>query len=97
MFHRVRKPMQNSFVESFTGRLCDECLNENPFADLYKARQIIEKWRDGLQHQLPAHEPQGTHADRVRNPPKLKSQTQTDFIFKRRKSGWGCIHALVRI
>jgi putative transposase len=39
------KPMQNGFVESFNGRLRDECLNEHLFANLKQARQIIEEWR----------------------------------------------------
>ena len=39
------KPMQNGFVESFNGRLRDECLNEHLFANLKEARQIIEAWR----------------------------------------------------
>ena len=39
------KPMQNGFVESFNGRLRDECLNEQLFTNLAEARQIIEEWR----------------------------------------------------
>jgi putative transposase len=39
------KPMQNGFVESFNGRLRDECLNEHLFTSLIEARQIIEEWR----------------------------------------------------
>jgi putative transposase len=39
------KPMQNGFVESFNGRLRDECLNEHLFANLNEARHIIEEWR----------------------------------------------------
>ena len=39
------KPMQNGFVESFNGRLRDECLNEHLFSSLKEARQIIEAWR----------------------------------------------------
>ena len=37
--------MQNGFVESFNGRLRDECLNDHLFANLKQARQIIEEWR----------------------------------------------------
>jgi len=37
--------MQNGFVESFNGRLRDECLNEHLFNNLNEARQIIEAWR----------------------------------------------------
>ena len=39
------QPMQNGFVESFNGRLRDECLNEHLFTNLGEARQIIEEWR----------------------------------------------------
>ena len=39
------KPTQNSFIESFNGRLRDECLNEHLFANLAEARRIIEAWR----------------------------------------------------
>jgi putative transposase len=39
------KPMQNGFVESFNGRLRDECLNEHLFTNLKEARRIIEEWR----------------------------------------------------
>jgi putative transposase len=39
------KPMQNGFVESFNGRLRDECLNEHLFISLDEAREIIEAWR----------------------------------------------------
>lgn len=40
------KPMQNGFVESFNGRLRDECLNEHLFTSYRHAREIIEDWRD---------------------------------------------------
>lgn len=39
------KPMQNGFVESFNGRLRDECLNEHLFHSYRHAREIIEAWR----------------------------------------------------
>jgi putative transposase len=39
------KPMQNAFVESFNGRLRDECLNEHVFTSLDEARRIVEAWR----------------------------------------------------
>lgn len=40
------KPMQNGFVESFNGRLRDECLNEHLFTSYRHAREIIEDWRN---------------------------------------------------
>ena len=39
------KPVQNAFVESFNGRLRDECLNQHWFRSLADARQIVEEWR----------------------------------------------------
>jgi len=39
------KPVQNAFVESFNGRLRDECLNEHVFRSLTEARRIVEAWR----------------------------------------------------
>ena len=39
------KPMQNGFVESFNGRLRDECLNEHLFRSFAHARETIETWR----------------------------------------------------
>ncbi|MCA9500990.1 MAG: transposase [Nitrospira sp.] len=37
--------MENAFIESFNGRLRDECLNVHQFLSLEAARAIIETWR----------------------------------------------------
>jgi len=47
------KPVKNAFVESFNGRLRDECLNEHVFLSLAEARQIIESWRYDYNHLRP--------------------------------------------
>jgi putative transposase len=39
------KPVQNAFVESFNGRLRDECLNQHWFRSLGHARAEIGAWR----------------------------------------------------
>ena len=39
------KPNQNAYIESFNGRLRDECLNEHWFTGLLQARTVIEIWR----------------------------------------------------
>ena len=39
------KPQQNGFVESFNGKLRDECLNRERFDTLLEARVLIERWR----------------------------------------------------
>lgn len=38
------KPQQNAFVESFIGRLRDECLNETLFGSLAHARAVLDSW-----------------------------------------------------
>jgi hypothetical protein len=45
--------LQNGFVESFNGRLRDECLNEHLFANLRHARELISAWRDDYNHHRP--------------------------------------------
>jgi putative transposase len=39
------KPMQNPYVESFNGKLRDECLNEHWFVSVMDARHITGVWR----------------------------------------------------
>jgi putative transposase len=39
------KPQQNAFIESFNGRLRDECLNEEAFESLAHARRVLSRWR----------------------------------------------------
>lgn len=47
------KPWHNGFVESFNGKLRDECLNREWFRDLREARTIIESWREFYNHRRP--------------------------------------------
>lgn len=47
------KPTQNGHVESFNGRLRDECLNPNWFRNLAEARQNIEDWRREYNEERP--------------------------------------------
>jgi transposase InsO family protein len=48
-----RKPWHNGFVESFNGKLRDECLNREWFRDLREARTGIESWRQFYNHLRP--------------------------------------------
>ena len=48
------KPSQNGYIESFNGKLRDECLNENEFINLQHARELIEIFRDDY-NQLRPH------------------------------------------
>ena len=47
------KPNQNAYVESFNGRLRDECLNEHWFINLTHAQDIIEDWRRDYNEERP--------------------------------------------
>lgn len=47
------KPNQNAYVESFNGRLRDECLNEHWFTSLPHARALIEAWRREYNEERP--------------------------------------------
>jgi transposase InsO family protein len=47
------KPNQNAYVESFNGRLRDECLNEHWFTSVHQAKAIIEAWRREYNEQRP--------------------------------------------
>ena len=52
-FIRPGKPTENCFIESFNGRLRDECLNVNEFATLHMAREILGTWKHDYNHQRP--------------------------------------------
>lgn len=44
------KPMQNGYIESFNGRLRDECLNLHLFWSLAHARVMISDWKTEYNH-----------------------------------------------
>lgn len=52
-FIRPGKPMDNGHIESFNGRLRDECLNQNTFLSLADARNTVERWRQDYNRQRP--------------------------------------------
>lgn len=52
-FIQPGKPVQNAYVESFNGRLRDECLNANWFTSLSDARRKIEAWRRDYNQERP--------------------------------------------
>jgi len=64
LFIRPGKPVENAFIESFNGKLRDECLSTSWFLDLADARAQIEHWRhdyntarphSGLAHCTPSN------------------------------------------
>ena len=44
------EPWRNGYVESFNGRVRDECLNINIFWSLAQARMVITDWKDDYNH-----------------------------------------------
>ena len=47
------KPVQNAYIESFNGKLRDECLNEHWFTGLERAREIVAAWKWDYNHCRP--------------------------------------------
>lgn len=47
------KPTQNAFIESFNGKLRDECLNETLFSSLAEDRETLEAWQEDYNYQRP--------------------------------------------
>lgn len=52
-FIRAGKPVENSFIESFNGRLRDACLNMDIFFRLEDVREKLTRWREDYNHQRP--------------------------------------------
>ena len=52
-FIRPGKPVENAFIESFNGRLRDECLNVHQFTSMAEAQHIIEAWRPDYNQRRP--------------------------------------------
>ena len=52
-FKRPGKPTDNAFIESFNGRVRQECLNENWFLSLDDAREKVEAWRQDYNNVRP--------------------------------------------
>lgn len=62
------KPNQNAYVESFNGRLRDECLNEHWFPTLLHVRTKIERWCREYNEERPKKAIDGmTPADYAKN------------------------------
>ena len=74
-FIRPGKPTENGHIESFNGRLRDECLNVNQFLSLDDAKAKIEAWRcDYNQHRPHSSLGQLTPSEFLRSyqPPGVK-------------------------
>jgi putative transposase len=72
-FTRPGKPAENAFIESFNGRLRDECLNVHQFTSIEDARARIEAWRIDYNQ----HRPHGS----------LGHRTPAEFVRQRCTTG----------
>ncbi len=52
-FIRPGKPVENAYIESFNGRLRDECLNTEWFSSLEDARRSINLWQQEYNTERP--------------------------------------------
>jgi putative transposase len=52
-FIRPGKPVENAYIESFNGRLRDECLNVNEFISLRDAQNTIGDWKEDYNDERP--------------------------------------------
>ena len=52
-FIRPGKPVENGLIESFNGRLRDECLNVTEFTSLEHAHAALSAWQDDYNHRRP--------------------------------------------
>jgi putative transposase len=50
-FNRPGKPTDNALIESFNGKLRQECLNQHWFLSLKDAAEKVECWRRNYNHQ----------------------------------------------
>ncbi len=69
-FIQPGKPSQNGYIESFNGKLRDECLNENWFTHVWDAMDKVEAWRIDYNEERP-------HSS-------LENQTPSEFARKSR-------------
>ncbi len=59
------KPTDNAFIESFNGRLRQECLQQNWFTSLDDSKQIVETWRVDYNQERPPKLARPPNAERV--------------------------------
>ena len=77
-FIRPGQPVDNAHIESFNGRLRDECLNARWFESVDDARQALQAWRrdynDVRPHSSLGDLPPAVFAAQIRGvPPELRS------------------------
>jgi putative transposase len=53
LFIEPGRPWENGYVESFNGRLRDECLDGDLFLSLAEANYVVDRWRLDYNHYRP--------------------------------------------
>jgi putative transposase len=76
------KPTQNGRVESFNGRLREECLNLSWFQNLFDARRKIAAWRKEYNEERP-------HSSLEYKTPKEFAEAQTAGFYRAVREGQG--------
>src|SRR5271163_3796678 len=93
-FIRPGRPVENSYIESFNGRLRDECLNVQVFFALADVREKLEQWRYDY-NQVRPHSALNDHAPhdasavdpkpiQLFGPPSARAKDGTEKAVKRR-------------
>ncbi len=68
------KPVQNAHVESFNGKLRNECLNLEWFSSMREAQQLIEEWRVNYNQFRP-------HSALNDTPPEIWQRDQVEKLY----------------
>ncbi|MBM4414887.1 MAG: transposase family protein, partial [Chloroflexi bacterium] len=79
LFIEPGSPWENGYIESFNGKLRDECLNLERFNTLLEAQVLIEAWRNEY-NQIRPHSSLGYHSpapEVVAGAPLLRDETLT--------------------
>ena len=72
------KPTQNAFVESFNGKLRDECLNETVFTSLRHAQAVLAAWQRDYNEVRPHSALQGRAPAEAKVPPCSPASSPAD-------------------
>ena len=73
------KPYQNGYIESFNGKLRDECLNEHWFTGLKEAKRLVEEWRHEYNMCRPHSSLKGKTPFEMANKTKSEQLTRTSI------------------
>ena len=79
-------PRETPVVESFNGRLRDECLNTEDFANIIDARAILEDWRNEYNTHRP-HRSLNQRPPTSTKPPNANGQQQLRVVGTTRCGG----------